>query len=287
MDSLKKYVQEIARNYRAADSISLPAPGERSLPSPAPDAPLAIIFSPHPDDEMIIGGWPLRLRVELGWRVVNFAVTLGSDKSRQTARLEELTGACRHVGFVLKVADDCGLERIRLETRRKETHHWIRAVDLCAIMIQTHQPKLIFHPHAGDGHPTHAGVCGLIQHALVRIGNAWKGHVAETEFWAPMEAPDLLVESSEAHVATLLEGLSFHVGEVTRNPYHLRMPAWMMDNVRRAGERMAGAGEAPPNFLFGTPYRLRYWSGGSFEEVIDQPRAISLGDNADAHLKHP
>ena len=70
----------------------------------APDAPRALIFSPHPDDECIIGGLALRLMREAGMRVVNVAVTQGSNKARQAARLEELRAACDYLGFDL-VAD--------------------------------------------------------------------------------------------------------------------------------------------------------------------------------------
>jgi LmbE family N-acetylglucosaminyl deacetylase len=37
-----------------------------------------LIFSPHPDDECIIGGLALRLLREAKWNVINVAVTLGS-----------------------------------------------------------------------------------------------------------------------------------------------------------------------------------------------------------------
>jgi LmbE family N-acetylglucosaminyl deacetylase len=53
-----------------------------------------LIFSPHPDDECIIGGLALRLMREAGMRVVNVAVTQGSNKARQAGRLEELRAAC-------------------------------------------------------------------------------------------------------------------------------------------------------------------------------------------------
>ena len=64
-----------------------------------------------------------------------------------------------------------------------------------------------------------------------------------------------------------------HVGEVRRNPYHLTLPAWMMDNVRRGGEWVGGQGQAAPEFLFGTLYRLRKWIGDHFEEV-DVPQGF-------------
>jgi len=50
-------------------------------------------------------------------------------------------------------------------------------------------------------------------------------------------------------------------GEVRRNPYHARLPAWMMDNVRRgaelwAGLRLAGAASST-QAAFASPERLR------------------------------
>ena len=62
----------------------------------------------------------------------------------------------------------------------------------------------------------------------------------------------------------MMAALSCHVGEVQRNPYHLLVPAWMQDNVRRGGELVGGQGGAAPDFTFATLYRLRRWvDGGS------------------------
>jgi hypothetical protein len=88
----------------------------------------------------------------------------------------------------------------------------------------------------------------------------------ETEFWAQMPHPNVLIESSVNDLGALITALSWHVGEVQRNPYHLTLPAWMMDNVRRGGEWIGGQGQAAPDFPFGTMYRLRHWSAGRFEE---------------------
>src|SRR6266576_5417259 len=65
------------------------------------DAPSALIFAPHPDDEVIIGGLPLRLLRELKMNVINVAVTQGSNKARQPERWKELTACCQHIGFGL------------------------------------------------------------------------------------------------------------------------------------------------------------------------------------------
>ena len=70
----------------------------------------------------------------------------------------------------------------------------------------------------------------------------------ETEFWGAMDAPNLMVESSAADVADLVAALSLHVGEVARNAYHLRLPAWMIDNVRRGAELVGGQNGAAIRF---------------------------------------
>ena len=88
----------------------------------------------------------------------------------------------------------------------------------------------------------------------------------ETEFWGAMDTPNLMVESSAADVADLVAALSLHVGEVARNAYHLRLPAWMIDNVRRGAELVGGQGGTAPDFAFATLYRLRRWEKGQFHK---------------------
>src|SRR5439155_16282094 len=100
-----------------------------------------------------------------------------------------------------------------------------------------------------------------------------------TEFWGAMDTPNLMVESSEQDVVDLISALSFHVGEVRRNPYHVRMPAWLMDNVRRGGELVGGQGGAAPDFLFGTLYRFRRWHRGQFEQVLPTGRFLAASEN--------
>jgi hypothetical protein len=88
-----------------------------------------------------------------------------------------------------------------------------------------------------------------------------------------------MVESSIDDVADLIAALSFHVGEVRRNPYHLRMPAWLQDNVRRGAELVGGQGSAAPDFMFATLYRARRWKNGHVEEIFSGGKQISAGNN--------
>ena len=88
-------------------------------PQPAPDAPKALIFSPHPDDEVIIGALPLRLLREARWNVINVAVTQGSRKERQAERLAELKACCDCIGFGLAQTAPNGLEQVNAKTREQ------------------------------------------------------------------------------------------------------------------------------------------------------------------------
>src|SRR5215469_14539000 len=117
MNSYQQFVSAIVQLN--AEGKSLPLGGIPPHPAPPSrrNAPVALIFSPHPDDECIIGGLALRLMREMQFRIVNVAVTLGSDKGRREARLAELRNACDWIGFELA---ETGLENITPVTRAKE-----------------------------------------------------------------------------------------------------------------------------------------------------------------------
>jgi len=212
-------------------------PGRKA---PAPNAPTALIFSPHPDDECIIGGLALRLLRETGLRVINVAVTQGSNPERQQARWNELKNACDWIGFELEKTGPKGLEKINHRTRVADPQHWSAAVKVIAAALETHHPRVIFAPHASDWNSTHVGTHLLVMDALQSLPSSFETILVETEFWGQMASPNLMVESSAADVADLLAALSFHVEEVRRNPYHLRLPAWLIDNVRRGAELVGG-----------------------------------------------
>ena len=74
-----------------------------------------------------------------------------------------------------------------------------------------------------------------------------------------MPHPNLMVENTVEEVADLLGALSHHRGELERNPFHLRLPAWMQDNVRRGAEVVGGQGGEAPDFGFATLYRVNRW----------------------------
>jgi len=287
---MNPYHQLVADYVRLADAgKACPLGGLPPAPQPVlpPNAPKALIFSPHPDDECIIGGLPLRLFREAGMRVLNVAVTQGSNRARQAERLVELQNACHYLGFGLLTTGPRGLEKITRQAREADPDAWHDAMLVIAGILRHEQPKVIFLPHDHDWNGTHVGTHWLVLDALQTLPAAFTCFTVETEFWGAMATPNLIVESSPADVADLMSATSFHVGEVLRNPYHLRQAAWMQDNVRRGGELVGGQGGAAPDFNFATLYRLRQWQAGNFKPLFTGGRVLTCQTNPAELFRQP
>jgi len=281
MNSYLHFVSEYARFAKAGRTYPLGASAPVPRPQVSPDAPKVLIFSPHPDDEVIIGGLALRLLREAKWNVINIAVTQGSNKERQAERLRELQKCCDCIGFSLEQTAPNGLDKVTVKTRELEPVFWAQSVKAIAALLAKHQPRVILFPHDLDWNSTHVGTHFLVMDALRSLPPDFSCYAAETEFWGQNPSPNLMVELSVQHVADLITALTFHVVEVRRNPYHLSLPAWMIDNVRRGAELVGGQGGAAPDFTFATLYRLRKWSGGKLEKNYDGGRNLSCaGDPA-------
>ena len=273
----RAFVDSFARLLTEGEPLGSPGPVRSTRPAVGAGARTALIFAPHPDDEVIIGGLPLRLLRELKMNVVNVAVTLGSRVDRQAERWQELKNCCDYIGFGLVAPAEGGLEGINPAARDKDPQRWASSVKTIAGLLTEHRPAIIFFPHDDDWNKTHIGVHYLLLEALSSSGLACQ--VVETEFWGAMDAPNLMVESSAADVADLVAALSLHVGEVARNAYHLRLPAWMIDNVRRGAELVGGQGGTAPRFAFATLYRLRRWENGRFHNIFEGGQALSGQDD--------
>lgn len=235
-----------------------------------------LIFAPHPDDECIVGALPLRLQREAGWCITNVAVTLGSNPARREPRWAELQAACAVLGFDCMRVGAQGLSDVRTDTAELQPRVWQGHVEAIAALLSSHQPALVLAPHALDDNPSHRGVYRLVAEALAvaRLDTV----VAHTEFWSTQAQPNTLVQTGIADTARLIAALACHVGEIERNPYHLRLPAFMADAVRRGGELVLGAGQAPPDFAFATLYRLVAHRAG--QPVAELPRRVFPADQA-------
>jgi LmbE family N-acetylglucosaminyl deacetylase len=279
MNPYQKFVSEFSRLIQ--EGRSLPLGGFAPVPAPAfnSNAPKALFFAPHPDDECIVGGIALRIMREAGMRLLNVAVTQGSKKERQAERLKELQAACKYIGFDLITTAPRGLEKINPKTREQDPAHWANCVSVILNTLKEQEPRVIMFPHDRDWNSTHIGTHFLVMDALKQMPAEFACFLVETEFWGQMSDPNLMVEIGAGDLADLITATTFHVGEVNRNPYHLLLPAWMMDNVRRGSELVGGQGGTAPDFTFAALYRLRKWSGGKVEKVLEAGKHVSARTN--------
>jgi len=262
----RDYVAAWADLVRRDWTIATPARTDPvAVPSASPaceGVPHCVVISPHPDDECIQAGWPLRLAREAGWRITNLAVTFGSRQERRFERLRELEAACARLGFTLirlDTSDRLGLDDVTLAGRHSSPDRWQTYRDRLSGLLADLRPDLVIAPHRDDAHPTHRGTHQLLHDALRDLhdaGAALPRTVAHTEYWSPVTEPNLLVQLDEETVAKMLEALAEHRGEITRNPYHRTLPAWLVDNVRRGSERVLGAGAGAACGIFGVLLEL-------------------------------
>jgi len=278
-NSYKTYVSEYARLLKEGKSLPLGtfAPAPRS--QRPPNAPKALFFAPHPDDECIVGALALRIMREAGMNLINVAVTQGSRKDRQVARFRELGNACNYLGFGLEPTGPNGLERINPKTRQQDPAYWANCVAVIHRLLETHQPRVVLCPHDQDWNSTHIGTHYLVLDALAKMPASYECYLVETEFWSAMDDPNLMIEVSADDLADLIAATTFHVGEVERNPYHLLLPAWMMGNVRRGAELVGGQGGAAPDYPFAALYRLRRWSQGRATKAFEGGKQVSSSRN--------
>ncbi len=257
------FVKSIEAGVAEAKGISI---AEEAIPNTKPNSGgnggTVLLFSPHPDDECITGLLPLRLMREAGKRIVNIPVTYGSNQERQLGRAAELEAACGFLGWEI--------------FRGVEGFQSLEVSDVINI-LEKFQPEIVFVPHSKDWNSRHISTHFLVMDALKQMKNDFSCLVVETEYWGAMDAPNLMVEADAQLVADQVAAISLHVGEVARNPYHLLLPAWMQDNVRRGGELVGGQGGAVPDFSFATLYRLRRWENGELAQVQEGGKYVPLG----------
>jgi LmbE family N-acetylglucosaminyl deacetylase len=225
-----QYVEHMAHDYRSLSSVSVMTP--LAKPVSLSESPKVLILAPHPDDECLMAGAALRMKEDWNAQVVVIPFSYGSKVERRKARSQELQAAISVLGFDV-------IQRLSLEK--------ITDTEFLTLLKQLN-PEVIISPHSQDLHPTH-----LEAHALVercRTHELW----FQSEYWHQMEYPNCFIPLDETHVIRIGEALLKHTGEISRNPYHLRLPAWYMDQARRAQELVPNHPQA--HYLFGMILKL-------------------------------
>ena len=195
-----------------------------------------------------MGGYALRMRQEWGATVSVLPFSYGSALDRRSERKQELEKALAILDFEL-------FDPRKLSGGMPQYERL--ALDEAFDGLVQFAPQVVITPHADDGHPTHIETHQVIRECLVRY---LKTHPQEkilwvqSEFWRDMKGPNVLIPYSAEQVSLLGQALMAHQGEVARNPYHLRLPAWLMDQVRKGSELVAGFGSSAAQIPFGQIY---------------------------------
>ncbi|HKL21766.1 MAG TPA: PIG-L family deacetylase [Tichowtungia sp.] len=265
MNPYLEFVQHIEANVQSAKGLTV-----SGSTGPKQSDQKVLLFSPHPDDECITGLLPLRLMREAGMQIINGPVTFGSNIERRPARAKELADACAYLGWEVfqPLERKKGAGSACFQPLEKSD-----AVEL----LKTIRPRIVFTPHSRDWNSRHVATHHLVMDALAEMSTDFCCTVIETEYWGAMDDPNLMVEGDAMLVADLVAATSLHVGEVARNPYHLLLPAWMQDNVRRGGELVGGQGQAAPDFSFATLYRVSEWENGKLVQWLENGTMVPMG----------
>ena len=198
---------------------------------------------------------------------------------QRARRLRELESACRVLGFELVVPQHpSGFDNVNTKTRDGRPDEWAVKVKTLAEIFDREKPDVVFAPHAEDFNTAHIGTHFLVAEALgEHLAASGRGTVLfiQTEFWHELSEPNLMVGVSPETEAILLMATAEHGGEVSRNPYHLRHPGRMIDNVRRGSEVVGGQGAAAAPFPFAELYRVTFMRGR--EIVAPRPGGRIVG----------
>lgn len=234
-------------------------------------APLILVFSAHPDDEVLsMAPLAMRFRAE-GSRVINVAMTLGSDESQHSRREEELEDACTFLGYELEIP--FGREHRPVHARTRGSPVWTEWVQTVSTLTVRKCPHVIITHHQNDAHPSHERTSAIVREAIA--DSRWSGLLFEAEYWREMEEPNMMIEVSKENLVLLLKAISFHRGEIERNAFHCALPGKLRDNVRRS-ELVLGFGSEAPTMDFAVMYKRCVCHEGII--VSDTPQVLFASD---------
>jgi LmbE family N-acetylglucosaminyl deacetylase len=235
-----------------------PIPPNLLKPIGLPESPKILILAPHPDDECLMAGFALRAKEEWGSSIYVLPYSFGSRVERRLQRKNEMKAAIQVLGFeLIDPRTDQKLERLTMS----------EFVSAC----QSIQPDVILSPHPDDHHPAHVEASQMVrdfrvaQAALFSKEGAKKNQITwiQTEYWKHHSEPNFFLPLTMNHVIQMGQALQKHEGEISRNPYHLSLPAWLIDQARRAPEVLGGFGTDSDQFLFGVLLKIQSNSAAS------------------------
>jgi LmbE family N-acetylglucosaminyl deacetylase len=193
--------------------------------------------SPHPDDESIAAPCTLLALKDAGWRVINFAASLGRPADRPRRR-RELEAALGLAGFEHRESE----ARVGI-SRGDDLGAACRALtaELTGLVNET-GAELVVAPHPRDRHHGHLTVARAVRQTV------WQAERPVTwwmwPLWAELLRPTLIAECAEKHLQLSKEMLEQYEGENARNDYREMHEATRLVNAVRGVETVFGFGSA-------------------------------------------
>lgn len=198
---------------------------------------VALLVSPHPDDELIGAGATLMMLRDAGWRVVNVACSLGRPAQRERRRAE-LEEACRRARFELVIAE--ALPELSagddLAAAQRSLTSLVRAERA------RHGAGLIVGPSPHDGHHGHEVVGRAIRDAVEADGVS--ARVFFWGVWSELALPTLLVRFEDDRLREVSDALAAHESELARNDFDRLLRSRAEANAVLGPERVLGFGGA-------------------------------------------
>jgi LmbE family N-acetylglucosaminyl deacetylase len=178
--------------------------------------PIAVHFSPHPDDEVLGAPGGLFALRDAGWRIVNVACSLGRVNQRER-RLSELREACKRAHFDLRV-DETEPAQVLAEL----------------------QPDLVVAPGPHDPHPFHEEVSRSVLTAVAAAGDPTT--VWLWGLWGELALPSLAIELTASRLDEIEHALEAHAGELARTDFRRLLRARADVSGVVGAERLYGFG---------------------------------------------
>ena len=221
--------------------------------------------SPHPDDESIAAPCTLLALKDAGWRVINFAASLGRPADRPRRR-RELEAALGLAGFEhrestaragISRGDDLGAACRAL------------TAELTELLAET-GAELIVGPHPRDGHHGHVTVARAVRQTV------WQAEHPVTwwmwPLWIELSRPTLILECADKHLQLSKEMLEKYEGENARNDYREMHEAIRVVNAVRGVETVFGFGSARDARVDRNPTRRAVHRGHGTQARLDGRR---------------
>lgn len=203
--------------------------------SAGPDRVL-VHLSPHPDDEALGCPGVLLAMRDAGWRVVNFAVTMGRPEQHERRR-REAEAAARQAGFELHTPD----HPIGISASDDLVAGFDSTLGELSRLVDELRPSIVVAPSPHDAHHAHELVGRAIVSALE--GTEDRPRLWLWGLWGDLPFPTIYAPFDTAIMDRAQQTLRCYAGEIARNDYATLLAGRAQANAILGAERVFGFGE--------------------------------------------